>query len=432
MARIFSATVLCSYLVTGFAFAQNLSGKYTLSSQGTILTLTLDQDTQGNIKGTLSSTTGAQFRVEGVMQGNVGVGTCVNNQGGSYFETHPKGDELLFALIELGPNNMPDYSKVRRLTFIRKEGAMAGQQGPQASPKKPVEQPQASSVSPPGTRESAVLSKDMVSDPGWEFKFALPKGWKVEKGPKGAILGHDTIAGLIWVFPHSASGVQAVQEQMRAGLIEEDVQLVLASQLQSLGKNAVVGIFSGSYHRQQVKARGIGTFFPNGGGAYIVAMTLPNKFASDLENAADAVAKSMQSVTAQESARAGGTGGAAAPSDSGQLKLQMAGVYYSFSSAGPYSSGGTERRVTLCPNGTYYSGNESSYSAGAGTGGAWGTASQQSGRGTWRVQGNANQGILTTVDSSGKATEYRYQRCGGDCIYIGNTKFAIAGPANCP
>ena len=274
----------------------------------------------------------------------------------------------------------------------------------------------------------------MVSDPNWGYRFSLPKGWKVEKGPDGVILGHDTIAGVIWVFPHSASTLKEVRKQMRAGLDEQDVRLQLTSQLQPLGENAVAGTFSGTYQRQQVKARGIGTFLPKGGGAFIVAMTVPDKFGADLENAADAVAKSMESVTAQESGTAGETGGAAGPTDSGtkQLVQQMAGVYYSFSSAGPSSSGGTERRVTLCPNGTYYSGSESSYSGGAGTGGAWGSASQKSGRGTWRVKGNVNQGILTTIDSSGKATEYRYQRCGGDCIYIGNTKFAVAGQANCP
>jgi hypothetical protein len=348
MAKNFCIAVLCFWVLTGPAFAQNPSWKYTLSLQKTTLPLTLEQD-------------------------------------------------------------------------------------PQVSPQERGGQLLASSSPPPGTGGSAALSKDVVSDPQWGFKFTLPKGWKVEKGPKGAILGHDTIAGLIWIFPHSASSVQEVQKQMQAGLIEEDVQLRLTGQLQSLGKNAVTGIFSGTFQRQPVKARGIGTFLPNGGGAHIVAMTVPNKFGSDLENAADAVAKSMQSVKAQESARAGGTGGAVASSGSGnQLMQQMAGSYYSFSSAGPSSSGGTERRVTLCPNGTYYSGSESGYSGGAGTGGAWGSASQQSGRGTWRVQGNVNQGTLTTIDSSGKATEYRYQRCGGDCIYIGNTKFAIAGPANCP
>ena len=260
------------------------------------------------------------------------------------------------------------------------------------------------------------------------------KDGKPKRGRRVRFLGHDTIAGLIWVFPHSASSLQEVQRQMQEGLVEDDVQLRLAGPLQSSGKNAVTGIYSGTFQRQPVKARGIGTFLPNGGGAYIVAMTVPNKFGSELENAADAVAKSMQPLKAQESATAGGTGGAGTSSGSGnqQLMQQMAGSYYSFTSAGPYSSGGTERRVTLCPNGTYYSGSESGYSGGAGTGDAWGSAGRQSGRGTWRVQGNVNQGTLTTIDSSGKATEYRYQRCGGDCIYIGNTKFAVAGPANCP
>ena len=354
--------------------------------------------------------------------------------GGSYFEAHPKGNQLLLSLIEAGPNNMPDYSKATKLTFKKEEGAAPGQQDKQASPKQPVEQPQASSTPASGTKGPATLSADVVSDPNWGYRFSLPKGWKVEKGPDGAILGHDTVAGVIWIFPHSASTLKEVRKQMRAGLDEQDVRLQLTSQLQPLGENAVAGIFSGTYQRQQVKAQGIGTFLPNGGGAYIVAMAVPDKFGSDLQNAADAVARSIQPVAAQESITAKGPGGAAGPMESGtaQLMREMAGAYYSFSSAGLASSGGTERRVTLCPNGTYYSGSESSYSGGAGTGGAWGSANQKSGRGTWRVKGNVNQGVLTTIDSSGKATEYRYQRCGGDCIYIGNTKFAVAGPANCP
>ncbi len=153
-----------------------------------------------------------------------------------------------------------------------------------------------------------------------------------------------------------------------------------------------------------------------------MAITLPNTFGPDLANAADAIAKSMRYFKAQASADPGNQ----------QLMRQMAGEYYSFSSAGLSYSGGTERRVTLCPDGTYYSGTESSYSAGAGTSDAWGAASQRSGRGTWKVQGNVNQGLLTTIEPSGEATEYQYQRCGGGCIYFGDTKFAFAGPAKCP
>jgi len=158
-------------------------------------------------------------------------------------------------------------------------------------------------------------------------------------------------------------------------------------------------------------------------------MSSPNRFGSELQTTADGIASSMRYFSAQQSAGAGGIGGAG--SGGQQLMRQMAATYYSFSSAGPASSGGTERRVILCPDGTYHSGSESGYSGGAGTSGAWGSASQRSGRGTWRVQGNINQGVVTMIDSSGNPTEYRYERCGGDCIYFGNNKFAVEGPANC-
>ncbi len=266
MAKMVSTALLLLGILPGFVWAENFSGIYTLSSQGVTLTLTLKQDPQGNIKGTLSSTTGVQYQVEGIVQDGIGVGVCKSKEGGSFFEAHPKGSQLLLALIEPGANNMPDYSKAKELMFTRTDKG--------------------------------------VTDP---------------QSPKG--------------FSGSPRGPQ------------------------------------GESPRQQT----------------------------------------------------------ASP-----LRQQMSGVYYSFSSAGPSYSGGTERQVVLCPNGTFYSGSESSYSAGAGTSGAWGAAGQRAGQGTWRVQGNVNEGTLTTIDSKGKPTEYRYRRCGGDCIYIGNTKFAVSTPANCP
>ncbi len=433
MPKILSLAFLCIWVFQGIAFAQNLSGAYTLTSQGTTLTLTLTQDAQGKIKGTLVSTTGARFQIEGLIQNGVGVGTCVDNQGGSYFEAHPKGNQLLLALIEPDVNKNPDYKKVKQLMFTRKSSVMPEQQGSQAIPGQPSGQSQAGPPASPGIGGSAALSKNEVSDPNWGFKLNLPKGWKAEKGPKGAVLGHDTIPGIIWVFPHTASSLQEIRTHLQQGLDEEGIQLRLTSRIQSLGNNALAGNFSGFYQGQQVGGRGIGTLSPNGGGALIIAMTLPQKFGADLANAADNVARSMQYSRSSGSTGAGGTGGGGFPSGAGdRLMQQMSGVYYSFSSAGLSYSGGTETRVVLCPNGKYYSGSESSYSAGAGTSGAWGAAGQRGDQGTWRVQGNINEGILTTIAANGKATEYRYRRCGGDCIYIGNTKFAVSTPAKCP
>ena len=132
----------------------------------------------------------------------------------------------------------------------------------------------------------------------------------------------------------------------------------------------------------------------------------------------------------EQSAASGGGASATGPNDT-ELMKQFAGKYYSFSAVGGGATGGTETSVTLCPNGTYRQSSESGYSGGAGTAGAWGSASQGGNSGTWRIVGNMNEGTLTTVSSSGSATEYKFSRCGSDCVYFGNNKFAWAGPPDC-
>jgi len=126
----------------------------------------------------------------------------------------------------------------------------------------------------------------------------------------------------------------------------------------------------------------------------------------------------------------GGNVSATGPNDQ-QLMQQFAGMYYSFSAVGGGQTGGTERKVSLCPDGTYREFSETGYSGDAGTANAWGSAGQGGTTGTWRIVGNINEGTITTVSASGKATEYPFSRCGNDCIYFGNAKFALAGPAQC-
>jgi hypothetical protein len=140
------------------------------------------------------------------------------------------------------------------------------------------------------------------------------------------------------------------------------------------------------------------------------------------------MAKALEESQAASGGGGGGGGGnasATGPNDP-QLMQQFAGTYYSFSAVGGGQTGGTETSVTLCPDGTYYNSSETGYS-----GSGWGSASQGGNRGTWRIVGNMNEGTLTTVTSSGSATEYKYSRCGNDCVYFGNNKFAYAGPPKC-
>lgn len=150
--------------------------------------------------------------------------------------------------------------------------------------------------------ESPANNKDtpsrtgIISDPSWGFKFHTPLGWKAQKDASGAILGHDKVDGMILVYPHSARNSKEMEQQMQEGLKEDVNYLTPSEEIKSSGKNVIVGDYEGMYNGEQVKGKGIGTLSPHGGGAYIIAISTPEKFSKDISKAADTIAKSMQYV----------------------------------------------------------------------------------------------------------------------------------------
>jgi hypothetical protein len=239
--------------------------------------------------------------------------------------------------------------------------------------------------------KSSQLTAEEVGDANWGFKFRPPEGWKYQKETGGAILGHDRIAGMILVLPHIATSFDEVRRQMTEGLSEEGTILTLSGTLQSIGNSAVAGEYSGIYEGQNVKARGIGTFSPYGGGAYIIALTIPQRYGSELRGAAEAIAKNMQYFTVEVSGLVG----------------HFAGRWASVTSH-------TLANVTLSPNGDFIYHYEAGYSGefqnelGDQTGN-WGVTGQDKTRGRWTVRGNKEQGVIliTYGDGSVEQVEYR-------------------------
>ena len=391
-------------LLVGDAGAQDLSGTYVMTSQNVTLTLMLRHDAQGNLNGTLSSTSGAQFQVDGKVHDGVGVGTCVSSQGGSYFEAHPEGNQLLFALIEPGSNNAPDYNKVRKLLFVRQgapsgggiSAAPPGSQGGVAPGQGggPGAPPPVAKMQPPGTLGlggPSTPSGEEVSDPGWSFAFRLPSGWKYQKGDQGAILGHDTVPGLILVLPHEAGNAQQLQQQMQEGLQDESVNLMPAGRLQQMGNNAIAGDYTGVAQGSQVKARGIGVLGAQGGGAYVIAMATPQVYGTTLTSAAEAVARSLRTVQ----------------QDASDLVRHFAGTWVTMTK-------NTQTMVALYPNGSYSNRYEAGYSGGFSDSrgqdlGSWGHTRDDNSQGRWTVRGTKQQGVLVLMDKSGGQTTVRYQ-----------------------
>jgi len=251
--------------------------------------------------------------------------------------------------------------------------------------------PQPATTAPQaGQAASATISPGEVGDPNWGFKFRPPEGWKFQKSAETVILGHDTIAGAIFVLPHTAKSLQAVQAEMQSGLTDEGVQLLPTGAIQPLGNNAVAGEYAGIFNGEQVKARGIGTFSPYGGGAYIVAVSTPDKYSPQLSGAADAIAKGMQ-----------------------YFKVEVSDLMRHFAGTWATSTTNTLTNMTLAPDGSYHDSYESSYSGNLTDGtfktGDWAVAGQDQGKGRWTVRGNKQQGtiIIKLADGTENTLEYR-------------------------
>lgn len=141
------------------------------------------------------------------------------------------------------------------------------------------------------------------------------------------------------------------------------------------------------------------------------------------------IADDLKKAEAAQAAKSSGGGAAANFENNAELMAHFQGAYYHFSSSS-VGSGSSEIKISLCPNGRYISSSESGYSGGAGTSGAWGTASQGGGGGTWKITGTKSSGTIA-VTSNGKTSTYKYSSCGNGCLYLGSTKYAYAGEAEC-
>lgn len=266
-----------------------------------------------------------------------------------------------------------------------------------------------------------------ISEPEWGFKFKAPKGWVSQTDNSSAILINEDISGIILIFPHKASSLEDVQKDMQLGLEEEDIQLSLSGKLKIVGKDKIIGDYTGYYNLEMVKGRGIGILSPLDGGAYIISFTSKDKYNRKVSEVTDEIIKSIQfskpTVTSGERGKSSGTG-------SNDLMSYFTGTYFSYTGGG-VTSGGTERRFVICTNGQFYFTSESSYSAGAGTENAWGAASQSGEAGTWDISGDKNSGEIMLTYTNGNTEVVNYRVCGDGCINFNQIQYAYEKTAEC-
>jgi hypothetical protein len=422
MRKILILVSILGIVVVAPAFGQNYRGTYTLTSGGVTLTLVLEQDTAGRITGTLSSTKGTRFRLEGKIQEGIATGTCSGESGQSYFEAEFEESKLIFTTVEV---NASGEGASRSLEFVRSSGG-----GTKPTPQAPsAPAPRSEAVPRPQAPAPTPNNQDggkRVSDAQMGISFVPPSGWIAQKQGEGFLLGSNTHKGFILILPHTFTGLNQMAEEARQGIVEEDsgIQLMPVSQFQAFGSNGISGDFEGMIQGRRARAFAIGLLSPRGGGVTILAAVETGSYTQDYPGFVRSIASGLKFSEAQSSSPSGSSG----PSDAGLMKY-FAGEYYSYSSGATLSGGaGTERTVTLCPDGLYRDSYEFSAS-----GSGWGGVNSQRGAARWSVQGDKSRGVILVSYANGQTKRVSYQVLSKNeqTILFDGVKFAFAGAPKC-
>ncbi len=422
-------------VLAGAAFGQNYRGTWTMTSGTTRLTLVLTQGAAGQVTGTLSSSTGAVFQLTGRVQEGIVTGDCKGKAGNSQFEASLEGSLLIFTLIETGASGEVTS---RSLEFTRTAGgsdtssalglppAKAGAAAPNGRTPSPTPPPAQPAAPAPAAPQPPKATGSPVSYPEMGISFAAPAGWIAQKQTDAIYLTSTAHKGFILIQRHDYGSLEQMANDARQGIVDDatETRLMPSSQFQAFGKNGLAVEFNGVAQGLQARSYAIGLLAPGGGGVTIMAATEAASYTEAYPGFARAIAGGLTFISAAPPPgnRAG------ASSDTGLVQY-FAGEWYSYTSGSTiYGSAGTERTMTLCPNGLYRDSSEFSAS-----GGDWGRANTQAGWGRWSARGNNVQGVLTVTSPSGRSRQISYQKDpkGGKIFSFDGITFVFAGEAKC-
>jgi hypothetical protein len=249
-------------------------------------------------------------------------------------------------------------------------------------------EPSARQAQPTQFKAGSEVVKDDING----FSFHKPDGWNHQQGDGQILLGSNTVAGLISVFPHQAQNMQEMQVLMQQGIQEEGVYLSLSGDMQQTNQQQLVGSCSGYVQNEQAKGHVIGLLSPHEGGIFILAVTTPEKLGQEIIAAANSIA---QHTTFQKQS-AGDRG-----------------LVQHFSGEWAWTNGYRTSWMIFFPNGSYSDQYEAAYSGNfndelGNVTGNWGATNQEKNQGRWSIHGNKDSGVITVINPNGTQDRYEY------------------------
>jgi hypothetical protein len=230
------------------------------------------------------------------------------------------------------------------------------------------------------------------------FKFLPPEGWVAQVTDEGIMLGHNSIPGLIIIFPNEVKNISQMKADMQDGLHDAGTDLVLKGGVSSYGKNSLIANYEGFVDGTKAIAKGIGVLSKTGNGAYILAVSTPEAYSAQLTEAAKSIAGRIKFINDLDKGK---------DVSSEELMKHFIGKWSTVTS-------NTATDIYLYPNGVYSENYEASYSGnysdgGGNNTGSWGKGAYDNVTGSWSVKGNKDKGVLMIRYPDGEKARINYQ-----------------------
>lgn len=121
MKRLVTAFSLVLFLST-LGRAQNFSGTYVFEEQSGDTVLTVQQDSQGKVQGTLQLDDGTAFQLKGEIKNNEVIGVASVQDKSSLFKMRFQGAQLIYTIIAVTADGKPDLANAQEYPFARQGG----------------------------------------------------------------------------------------------------------------------------------------------------------------------------------------------------------------------------------------------------------------------------------------------------------------------
>ena len=257
---------------------------------------------------------------------------------------------------------------------------------------------------------SSAQNGNQVDYPQIGLSFKTPTGWVGQESNGVYVMGHNSIAGIIFIIPHTTSMTlnEMVTESTNGIKFDEGTAFSPVGNITTFDAHSMGGPFNGTFEYNAAKAYIIGMANPKGNGITIIAVTSSEAYNNETYKS---LAFQVKSSVVFSKAQAGTTTNNAAAT--GTLKdwnYQLADTKLTFMES--YYSGGDvgggynmKEEIHICKAGYFRYFDQSFVSAGNDNSSVY-SGGNSKGDGTWKIIDRSGTFVLVLSFSDGSSKEF--------------------------